>query len=893
LLAALVFAAGCRCALEQENEAPEKLLEKIELSGCREVLTGPICELEDPAKLVFWVKTPAGATLEIALDGAPASVVWSPIDGGRRTKFSVSTSTRSIAVIARNKGVDRREVVIASRTRAAEVLEADKLMRAGSLDEAQAKLDALGEPTDPRARADVANLRGSIASRRGEDRAAIGFWRRSAELAEKAGVISKAINDRLSAVFMAITIRDLALARELLDEVRARSLADYAPGYVDLTYYDGMLAQHTGDFRGALRALNEAERASSRIELARTWPSIVQERANVLAALGMPEKALASLDPLVRDPEGRANPCAEAMLLNNLVWFSLTAHEAGKSLPVEVIPNASRALELYTTVCPDPIQAQNVRANLALAAVQAGAIGAARKQLNDSRKARALPPFVALWLLDIEARVLLAEKNLAAALKTYQRLAALAKRAASAEAMFRATVGRAAVLRALGRTDEAIAAYTEAEAQLDEQQRAIAIGGEARAQFLAAKSGVVETFVEVLAREGRHAEAIAVIRRARLRAVRGLQRETRIATLSQHERQRWDAAVARYKNVREDLDRLIAGAWALATNKDEHARDIRAKLEAELATLLDDALAIAEPGSASIDLAAGPLTIGYYAIGRRWLGFAWSESGTKLVELRPFDVAGSTVALGKTLLDPFQAELEKTERVQFLIDGRLAKIDFHALSFRGAPLIAARDVAYAIDLARPPRERPALRLALIVADTLGDLPAARDEASRARERLLKLGAKITELGGRQATRKTLVEALGTASFFYYCGHARFDGESGWEGGLMLADSVQLTVGDILALGSAPEDIVLSGCETAQIGELPGEQLGIAQAFVLAGADAVIAASRPIRDQVARELLEALQTRLHDPLPVALNHAQRQMIQRSPHADWAAFRAIVP
>jgi CHAT domain-containing protein len=91
--------------------------------------------------------------------------------------------------------------------------------------------------------------------------------------------------------------------------------------------------------------------------------------------------------------------------------------------------------------------------------------------------------------------------------------------------------------------------------------------------------------------------------------------------------------------------------------------------------------------------------------------------------------------------------------------------------------------------------------------------------------------------------------------------------------------------------------VLSGCETAGGETGAAATLGLAQAFLSAGSAAVVASSRKIRDQLARDLtisfFRELSVRATLEPTYALRAAQIEVHQRQPEADWAALRVLVP
>jgi CHAT domain-containing protein len=103
--------------------------------------------------------------------------------------------------------------------------------------------------------------------------------------------------------------------------------------------------------------------------------------------------------------------------------------------------------------------------------------------------------------------------------------------------------------------------------------------------------------------------------------------------------------------------------------------------------------------------------------------------------------------------------------------------------------------------------------------------------------------------------------------------------------------------DVLALQTVPRLVILSACDSARTQAPGGGSLGLAQAFVLAGAAAVIAPTRPVADAGAKELMAAVYRQLADDprldLALALGRAQSELAARSAPGDWASFRAFVP
>jgi CHAT domain-containing protein len=146
----------------------------------------------------------------------------------------------------------------------------------------------------------------------------------------------------------------------------------------------------------------------------------------------------------------------------------------------------------------------------------------------------------------------------------------------------------------------------------------------------------------------------------------------------------------------------------------------------------------------------------------------------------------------------------------------------------------------------------------------------------------------------EALAERVRQFLPGAELFHFAGHGAFDGFGAWESRLVLANESSLALGDLLALRPMPAWIVLSACEGGRSSlEAPGEGLGLAQAFILAGAKGVIAANRSVPDQIGRDLMRELYSRWRpgQDLAAAFQHAQLACLDRDP--DCASFRLLEP
>ncbi len=155
------------------------------------------------------------------------------------------------------------------------------------------------------------------------------------------------------------------------------------------------------------------------------------------------------------------------------------------------------------------------------------------------------------------------------------------------------------------------------------------------------------------------------------------------------------------------------------------------------------------------------------------------------------------------------------------------------------------------------------------------------------------------LEGHQANLASVLQGLDTAQLFHYAGHGIFSGAEGWDSSLLLAGQGRLGLGDIITRERVPRHVVLSGCETAKsASEHQAESFGLAHAFLLAGAESLVATSRKIPDALASKIARALyeegqQYWTRNDAAEALRAAQLPVRLANPELDWAAFRAFRP
>ncbi|MCA9510141.1 MAG: CHAT domain-containing protein, partial [Myxococcales bacterium] len=712
--------------------------------------------------------------------------------------------------------------------------------------------------------------------------------------------------------------RRYAEARAVLGAARA-SAARYAEGLAREPYYSGVLAAETGDRRRARALLRLAKERAEALGVRRVAHNATSALALEMQALGRPRDALATLREL-ESKRADASACERSELDINLGWCALLTSADDDGPREDARPALTRAAE--STDCPDAYLRSFALGNLAREALERGAADEATALLARARAATSEPrggEHVA-WL-DLDARIALARGRADAALAKFDAALDYAAAAALDDARWSAEVGRAEALTKLGRADAAIRAFEQAETILD-RTSVLAPLGEGRGSFLADRARSARGLVGLLVARQRPDAALEAARRSRRRAVASVARALRVEQLDDDARAAWEGAVRDYRAARAALDLEAKDDWKASREELAAKRERRRTRERELSASLERAAAAlgearvvdAPPADASAarpvpapsppgDAAAArrdksELLLTFHPLPTGWVAIAARDGRARAWTV---PAPSEAPARAQAILDPLRPLIEGASRLVVMAYGSYRNVDVHALTVDGAPLLSRLPVVYALDAtgaSRPSGEGDAV----VVADPLGDLPNARAEGDAVAAALA--GAMRTRvLKGEQATSARVIAAAQNARALHYAGHGEFVGREGWESSLPLAEGTSLRVTDILALPRAPATLVLSGCEAGKsAGDV--ELVGLAQAFVLAGARAVVAPTRKVTDALGRDMARGLYDApdgadasagawvIGDP-GAALRAAALRVRDAQPTADWAAFRVLVP
>ncbi len=863
---------------------------ELAFTGCAAVRSGPVCLVPAAgAALTLWVDVTGARELDVAIDGEPVQVRRRDVEGGQQLQVAVPGGAGELTLVERGAG-GRAALRLGAAARPGDVRDAWLRLRAG---------DGVGAATRvlPIVVVGLAQLRKRCLAT-GHHELALAIAGLTRAVAGRAGMVSEVSESTQAGAFILTQIkpRDLAAAAVWLAS-EAGALQEFPTGRARAPYYAGLVAHATGDMRGALREFAEGERLARRLGLTRDQLSASAMHTVLLAEIGDD----AVVQARVRDAAARAGELAEcprATLLNNLGWAQLRLLEAGL-LVDDPVPLLVEALALHEGPCSDPERLDNVRTNLALAALVRGDPEEARPLL-DLLHERPRGGADASWQRELETRAALLEGRLGdlddPVLEADPvELTDLALRWADA-------LRRARVRAAWGLDEAAISALRAAEAVLDEQVHALGIA-EGREQFMAGKRRSGELLVDLLVAAGRPGEALCAARLARVRALRAVDRAARLAGLEPDVRARWDAGVFAYQRLRAQEEQLRQDRWQfVGPALDRHLARER-EVHTQMRRALDDAYALlgrASDAPTCADLtgpAAGELILLVQPVPDGLVAFAADAEGVAVSRLAALDPA-DPAALARALLGPFTAALRRARSLRVLSTSALAEVAVHALPWADDIVLAAMPVVYGLDLPGP---RPAAAwqggAALVVADPTGNLAHARSEAATVERALRAQGWRVqapASTGGAE-----LRAGAAGVDLLHYAGHGRRAGLSGWDSALVLADDTSLGVDDILALARAPAVVVLSGCETgtSDAHALAGG-MNLGRAFLLAGASGVIAASGVLDDAIAAEVSAELYSAFAPDeqldAPAALRRAVLAVRARHPgDSAWAQLHALAP
>ena len=913
------------------------------------VRTGPLCELDQDRTLTLWIAARdwQRAAWNLTTDNGQrlSPRIETGIDGGTRVTVGLPAGTRDLSLRAEG-GPPRWSLSVADGTPAegdagagqGEISRLLALGHAGKYADALVGLTRFRETAAPRDRGPADAAIGRMALALGDvDRAEPAF-RASIAAAKVEQRVSDVVRDG-GALLWAYVVRQqrYADARKLLDELQPYA-RQYPEGQIWVDADAGLLATDTADVRTALDRYHAAEVGARRLGQSRLEQNAADEVARVLGYVGRADEAVAIQKALPLP----ADPCARATRALNLS-DSLMAQAAQRSpTGPKFSPEVAAALaaaQKATDACPDTDRRLVALANAADWAVQVG---------DDAEAARLVPRLQAVpargnlrqscFRADVIGRWQLRRGQPAAALATFDGEIPVARGRGLLDETFRAEVGAGRALLALGRRRAAVSRLQSARQLLEELLRSIPMG-EGRGSFLGGHDAGVRTLVQALVDGGAAGQALDVARWTRSVELAHAARLDRLAKLSPLAHRRWDAALERYQHIRRDIEREAEDDWKLPRAALGRLRSERQARAQQARTALDEAYRLlsdgvnegegaaeaslgrklAAPGDGELFVAFFPGVAGWFALAATSRAVtAHAVDPAAFASIAPAAFASSGAAA--RVLAPLANELARARRVRLFPYGLADRVSWQIVPWNGRPLLASLEVEYGLDVGQKSKvsASAARPTALVISNPTGDLPAAAREAAAVTRALG--GWNVVRLDGPAATREAMLAALPAARLLHYAGHALPGATGPLSSALVLSGEGRIELGDLLAAPAVPELVVLSACEAAGAEVNRPSLMGLAQAFVAAGAVAALAPTQPVRDADARAFTvafyEALGPRAAASpeqavagMRAALRAAATTLLSRDhlPGADggaanpgddsaggsWGSFRLLVP
>jgi tetratricopeptide (TPR) repeat protein len=730
--------------------------------------------------------------------------------------------------------------------------------------------------------------------RLGENARGAELLRSAAALARRNGQLSLARRCLCLLANYATNAHDFSQSRQALidasavPEPSATLIDGYGHALVQNSY--GVYYAELADLRRAAEAYEHsrewvergAEELRGHVGNGLAWVSLQQGRLLDAARLYLAQ---------VESEQARREPCFQATALSHLGWVELEllrAAAANRSAVERVTSDLRRAVALYAT-CPaaPPWRKAHARLNLAFDALRRGALEEAREGLEQTTDLNGEPRLRAYRDL-LAAELALASGEVPEALRLLAALRQSARETLSLELEWRTleVSGRASL--ALGQERVAVETFEEAERVLSQSALRLPVES-GRLPFLGTHEHSAFGLSTAYLALGRLDRAQWALRRAARRQLISLaqaaDREARARGAA------WERAWSEVLEARAALEADVEQMRVLPEDQQARARVRVGERQSRLRKAIDAALAVLgadreldrehlrEPG-------AGELLL------------IWSETAAGSLGIAQLDgefrfSRAATLREPGQYLDPFAEMIARARKLTVLGAGGFARADLAPTNFRGAPLIEHLEIAQSLDLPELAHAASRTRTAVVAGDARGDLPHARAELDAVASELRAHGFSVEVLVGEALRAPAWQRACRGVELFHYAGHGRFDRARVF-GSTLAAAGGELTIADILALAVPPAQVVLSACEVGQAAErTQAPSLGVAQAFVLAGSQAVVAASREVSDRDAAQFARALARGLAAGLPLtaAYRSTLRQLVQSD--LDWGAYRLLEP
>jgi len=606
------------------------------------------------------------------------------------------------------------------------------------------------------------------------------------------------------------------------------------------SYYQALADMELGRYRSAARHMTTAIDSARSLGHSTEAAGFESSKALLLRALGRHREALATLESGADTIKNSGDASLVSSWLSNRAWVRLGAVESGAVQGDYSVVRAAfeEAMEPALRAGGDTY-AGTIHVNLAWTWHLAGDHAQARLALQRARATR-LNRYGSAFAELVTAELELTADRHSAASAAYLRAA----ETDDDDLVWRALYGLGRLHHATGDETNALRVWTRALAVLERLSRR-AGAHDARATFLADRRRLVDDVLRLHLARGELAAALSVADRARARILRAMTVRARLETPPPTALSTWSSRLATYHAARQAFEADAKRGRTLPTDERAAWEARRAKRRRALAALFDRATEVLDLDEAPKEdaglpeLAPAEALLAFVRIGDGWHGFQLASGQVTHQPPRP---------------DPVTPWLEglRARKHVYVVDGGLEAARDLPRRPDGDGVWGQRlgmsSLPYA-GLLLAPTNAPG-KATLVLADPTSDLPHAREEGAAVAQ-ALSTRARV----GPSATREALVGA--DARWLHFAGHGVLHTEDPWAAHLKLAGGARLTLTDVLATRPKLGVVVLSGCETGAVRRLAAnEVVGLPEAFLAAGAHAVVASDEVLGDAAALRFVRA-------------------------------------
>ncbi|MFV8755251.1 CHAT domain-containing protein [Nannocystaceae bacterium ST9] len=445
---------------------------------------------------------------------------------------------------------------------------------------------------------------------------------------------------------------------------------------------------------------------------------------------------------------------------------------------------------------------------------------------------------------------------------------------------FRIWAARGALARTQGDRRTASDAFHRASEIADELALAVP-GSSGRSMMVTTHLRADAELIDLLIESNADEDAVCAAVGVRARHLRGVWARLR-PPLSPDDQREYQTLLGLHRAQLKGIDHRLEGAWALPGPELELLHD-ELEQEGERADeLLRGATALLEHEAPNWScerikpkqVGAAVLTMAPSASQGRWWFMLWRRDvfGTSTTIVDVVDVEDPTerAAQAMALLGPTLADVDHLVVIPV---GELTSVDFHVLALAPGLAPSMSSIVYSLGFGDAGRRMNAGSEACVVAGS-SDLAAVSKEIQEVEAGLAALGWPINSSWMPTGDDQPLL--------LHYAGHGYHTGDVAWDSYIEIPGYGRLNAAQIVAAQRSPNLVVLGACSTgAQDPEALDGGMNLAVAFVLAGAELVLAPSGPVDDQTAlslsRRLYSTLRGRDAPAFIEALTLAQREQL----------------